>query len=133
MTSALRLAAFAALAAVPLSLIAPAMADVRDYEFQLVHDQLPHNEATEVSVRLVKKSTGAPVPDAVIFASRIDMAPAGMPTMRASLAAAPSADAGVYRFSTQLEMEGAWQLSLAAKVQGEEGTVVGRLILKVLP
>ncbi|WP_068197888.1 FixH family protein [uncultured Reyranella sp.] len=133
MISALRLAALAAFSTVLPTLIAPAIADVRDYEFQLVHDQLSQNEATEVGVRLVKKSTGAPVADAVIFASRMDMAPDGMPTMQASLAAVPSAQAGVYRFSTRLEMEGAWQLSLAAKVQGEEGTVVGKLILKVLP
>ena len=64
MISALRLAALAAFSTVLPTLIAPAIADVRDYEFQLVHDQLSQNEATEVGVRLVKKSTGAPVADA---------------------------------------------------------------------
>ena len=34
-----------------------------------------------VAVRLVDKRSGKPVPDAVIFAKRIDMAPDGMPTM----------------------------------------------------
>jgi hypothetical protein len=30
-------------------------------------------------------------------------------------------------------MQGNWQLSLAAKVQGENGTVESKLVLKVLP
>jgi hypothetical protein len=30
-------------------------------------------------------------------------------------------------------MEGRWQLSVAAKLQGETGTLQGRLILKALP
>jgi subtilisin-like proprotein convertase family protein len=30
-------------------------------------------------------------------------------------------------------MEGRWQLSLAAKVQGETGTVESKLVLKVVP
>ncbi len=110
-----------------------ARADVRDYEFQLVHHELRQGDATEISVRLVRKSTGEPVRDAVIFARRVDMSPDGMPTMQAPLKPAVSTTAGVYRFSTRLEMEGGWQLSLAAKVQGEEGTVMGKLLLKVLP
>lgn len=127
-------AATAVLAAIA-STAAPLVprADAQDYEFQLVHAELRLSDATEVSVRLVRKSTGEPVPGAVIFARRIDMAPDGMPTMQAPLDALPPTTAGIYRFSTRLEMEGGWQLSLAAKVQGEEGTVVGKLLLKVLP
>jgi hypothetical protein len=30
-------------------------------------------------------------------------------------------------------MQGRWQLSLGAKVQGEEGTVETKLVLKALP
>jgi hypothetical protein len=45
----------------------------------------------------------------------------------------PSTEPGVYRFKTNLSMEGRWQLSLAAKVQGEVGTVESRLVLKVVP
>jgi hypothetical protein len=39
----------------------------------------------------------------------------------------------VYRFKTDLTMEGSWQLSLAAKVQGETGTVQNKLALKAVP
>lgn len=134
MSIAFRLAAAAVFAALAVtSSVAPASADVRDYEFQLVQDQIRQSDAIEVVVRLIKKSTGEPVSGAVIFAKRIDMAPDGMPTMQAPLEPAQSDAAGTYRFSTRLGMEGGWQLSLAAKVQGEEGTVVSRLLLKVLP
>ena len=70
------------------------------------------------------------MPDAVVFARRIDMAPDGMPTMRADLTPAPADEAGVYRFRAALGMEGSWRLSLAAKVQGEAETVQSRLVLK---
>lgn len=70
--------------------------------------------------------------DAVIMAKRIDMAPDGMPTMTAPLEQAPSSEPGVYRFKTNLMMEGGWQLSLGAKVQGETGTVENRLVLRAL-
>jgi hypothetical protein len=40
---------------------------------------------------------------------------------------------GVYRFKTKLTMGGRWQLSVAAKLQGETGTLQGRLILKAVP
>ena len=73
------------------------------------------------------------MPDAVIAAKRIDMAPDGMPTMAAPLEQMPSTEPGVYRFKTALPMQGNWQLSLAAKVQGETGTVESKLVLRVVP
>ena len=111
----------------------PAMADVRDYEFRLVQSEMKKGDAAIVAVRLVNKKTGKPVPDAVIFAKRIDMAPDAMPTMDAPLESLPSTEPGVYRFRTNLMMAGRWQLSLGAKVQGEEGTVESKLVLKALP
>ena len=108
----------------------PARADVQDYEFRLLEESLPRGDGAVVSVRLVHKSTGKPVPDAIIFARRIDMAPDGMPTMMAPLEQLPGSEPGIYRFKTNLMMEGGWQLSLGAKVQGETGTVVGKLMLK---
>ena len=51
------------------------------------------------------------------------MAPDGMPTMTAPIEALPSTEPGVYRFKTNLTMEGGWQLSLGAKIQGETGTL----------
>jgi hypothetical protein len=108
----------------------PAPADVKDYEFQLVQSELKQGDGAVVAVRLVNKKTGQAVPDAVIFAKRIDMAPDGMASMTADLEPLPATEPGLYRFRTTLGMEGRWQLSLAAKVQGETGTLQSRLVLE---
>ena len=57
-----------------------ARADIKDYEFQLVDKTAKKGDAI-ISVRLVHKPDGKPVPDAVIFATRLDMAPDGMQEM----------------------------------------------------
>ena len=85
-----------------------------------------------VAVRLVHKSSGRTVPDAVIYSTRVDMSPDNMPTMVEPAEALPSTEPGVYRFKTNLTMAGNWALSLAAKVQGEAGTVQNRLIVKAV-
>jgi hypothetical protein len=69
----------------------------------------------------------------VIFAKRIDMAPDGMASMASPLTEMPSDKPGEYRFKTNLSMQGRWQLSLGAKVQGETGSVQSKLILKAVP
>ena len=107
----------------------PAMADVNDYEFQLVKSEIKMGDVI-VDVQLLNNKTQKAVPDAVIFARRLDMAPEGMPTMTAELEPLPPDEPGIYRFRTNLTMEGGWQLSLAAKVQGESGTLQARLGLK---
>jgi hypothetical protein len=112
---------------------AAARADVKDYEFQLVQSEIKKGDGAIVAVRLVNKKSGKPVTDAVIFAKRIDMAPDAMQEMTAPLEQLPSTEPGVYRFKTDLMMQGRWQLSLGAKVQGEEGTVEAKLVLKALP
>lgn len=109
-----------------------ARADVKDYEFQLVDKTVKKGDAI-ISVRLIHKTDGKPVPDAVIFAKRLDMAPDGMEAMKTTIEPMPSTDPGVYRFKAALTMEGGWQLSLGAKVQGETGTVESKLILKATP
>ena len=115
------------------AILSPALADVRDYEFQLLQNEVKKGDGTIVTVRLVNKRTGKPVPDAVISAKRIDMAPDGMADMAGRIEQLPSTEPGVYRFKANLSMQGSWQLSLAAKVQGENGTVESKLVLKVLP
>jgi hypothetical protein len=107
-------------------------AEIRDYEFRLVKSEMKKGDA-EVAVRLVNKKTGKLVPNAVIFAKRIDMAPDGMEMMASSIEQLPSNEPGVYRFKTELSMQGRWQLSLGAKVQGEEGSVESKLVVKALP
>jgi YtkA-like len=124
----------ALVAATTLSAFAttPSCADVRDYEFQLVQNESKKGEAI-IAVRLLNKKTGKTVPDAVISAKRIDMAPDGMAEMATRIDQIPSTEPGVYRFKTNLSMEGRWQLSLGAKVQGETGTVQSKLVLKATP
>jgi YtkA-like len=110
-----------------------ALADAKDYEFQLVQKEVKKADGAVVAVRLINKKSGEPVPDAVIFAKRIDMAPDAMQEMAAPLEPLPSLEPGVYRFKADLTMEGRWRLSLGAKVQGEEGTVASQLVLKAVP
>lgn len=111
----------------------PAFADIRDYEFQLLQPEFKQGQPVIITVRLVDKCTGGLVPDAVVFASRIDMEPDGMAAMTSRLERAPSRQPGHYSFRTSLTMEGGWRLSLAAKVQGEDGTLESRLILRAAP
>jgi len=110
-----------------------ALAEVKDYEFQLVQNELKKGDGAIVVVRLINKKTGKSASDAVIFAKRIDMSPDAMQEMTSQLEQLPSTEPGVYRFKTDLTMEGRWRLSLGAKVQGEEGTVASQLVLKAVP
>lgn len=128
-----RAAAAALAAALLASATSVARAEISDYEFRLVRTDIKQGDGAIVAVRLVDKRSGKPVPDAVIFASRIDMAPDGMPTMAAPIEAVPSTEPGVYRFKTNLMMAGGWRLSLGAKIQGETGTIESRLVLKAVP
>ena len=109
------------------SLTSSALAAADDYAFEPVSAEVNRGEVT-LAVRLVHKPTGRPVPDAVITQSRIDMAPDGMATMAAPMTPLPSPQPGVYAFKTDLTMAGRWLLSIAAKVQGEPETVVGKII-----
>ncbi len=109
-----------------------ARADIKDFEFQLVDQTVKKGDAI-ISVRLVHKTDGKPVPDAVIFATRLDMAPDGMQEMATKIAPMPSTEPGIYKFKANLSMAGGWQLSLGAKVQGETGTVENKLVLKATP
>ena len=107
-----------------------ARADIMDYEFQLVEPTVKTGAATVITVRLVNKKTGAPVADAVIFASRLDMAPDSMPEMTTRLTPVPTSAPGTYSFKANVSMAGGWQLSLGAKIQGETGTVENKLVIK---
>ena len=69
------------------------------------------------------------MPDAVIFKTRIDMAPDGMAEMESPVAPLPSKEPGVYAFKTDLPMAGRYQVTLSAKVQGEPETITGKVIV----
>ena len=107
-----------------------ARADIKDYEFQLVDQTVKKGDAI-ISVRVVRKRDGKPVPNAGSFATRLDMAPDGMAEMATKIAPMPGTESGVYRFKAAVTMQGRWQLSIGAKVQGETGTVENKLVILV--
>lgn len=120
----------AALAAT-LSLAATAaMAGAGDYAFEPVNPEMKKGDDVTLAVRLTNKQTGKPVADAVIFKTRVDMAPDGMAEMESAVALLPSKEPGVYAFKTDLPMAGRYQVTLSAKVQGEPDTVTGKVIVK---
>src|SRR4029079_10983756 len=120
----------AAIGAVLLAAMAgSALADTKDYGFQLINKEAKQVSAVIV-YNLVHKPSGRAIADAVIVAKRIDMGPESMESMTAPLEAVTSTEPGVYRFKTDLTMAGDWALSLGAKVQGETGTVESKLIVK---
>ncbi len=110
-----------------------ALADIKDYEFLLVDQTVQAGPDKTITVRLMNKKTGRPVPDAVIFATRLDMAPDGMQEMATKIMPTPGGEPGTYKFKATFGMAGRWQLSLGAKVQGETGTVENKLVLKATP
>lgn len=123
----------AAAGAALLTLMATtALADVKDYEFQLAQKEIKQGEAV-IAVKLVHKPSGRAIPDALVFAKRLDMGPEDMAAMTAPLEPVASTEPGVYRFKTNLSMAGKWALSLGAKVQGETGSVENKLILEATP
>jgi hypothetical protein len=113
-----------------LAAISIARADIRDYEFQLVDQAIKAGPDKIITVRLINKTTGKPVPDAVIFATRLDMAPDGMQEMATKVTPMPGTEPGIYRFKATLSMAGGWQLSLGAKVQGETGTIENKIVIR---
>jgi hypothetical protein len=105
------------------------MADINDYKFELVDQTVQAGPDKVITVRLTNRKTGKPVPDAVIFATRLDMAPDGMQEMATKIAEIPGGEPGTYKFKATFGMAGRWQLSLGAKVQGETGTVENKFVI----
>ena len=122
--------ATAALAATLSLAASAAMAGAGDYAFEPVKPEMKKGDDVTLAVRLTNKLTGKPVADAVIFKTRVDMAPDGMAEMESAVAPLPSKEPGVYAFKTDLPMAGRYQVTLSAKVQGEPETVTGKVIVK---
>ena len=76
------------------------------------------------------RSLGKPVTDAIIVQTRMDMSPDAMAEMASPITQVPSAEPGVFSFKTDLSMQGRWLLSIAAKVQGEPETVIGKITFR---
>ena len=107
-----------------------AFAAASDYAFEAVAPEMKKGDDVTVAVRLVHKPTGKVVADAVIVRTRVDMAPDGMAEMQSPVSSLPASEPGIYAFKTDLPMAGRYQLSVAAKVQGEPETVIGKVIVK---
>jgi hypothetical protein len=119
----------AALAAAMSLAGSAAFAAASDYAFEPVNAEMKKGDDVTVAVRLINKQTRKPVPDAVIIRTRVDMAPDGMAEMQSQVTPLPAKEPGVYAFRTDLPMEGRYQLSLSAKVQGEAQTVSGKVVI----
>jgi YtkA-like len=113
-----------------VNLTGHAFAGANGYVFEPVKAEVKKGDDVVVSVRLKHKATGKPVTDAVIAQTRIDMSPDAMAEMASPLTPVPSNEPGVYSFKTDLSMQGRWLLSIAAKVQGEPETVVGKITFR---
>ena len=126
MTATRILAGAAALACGLAFTTSAAQARAADYRFELAGKPQPGRGGKSiVPVRLVHLPDNKPVTDAVVFESKADMGPAGMPAMVAPIKAVPPPKDGVYRFEVEPGMAGTWAITLAAKVQGEAETVRG--------
>ena len=119
-----------ALIASGITLSGAAFAGAGDYVFEPVKPEVKKGDDAVVAVRLKHRLTGKPVSDAVIIRTRIDMAPDNMADMASPLTPVPGEEPGVYAFRTELSMAGRWLLSIAAKVQGEPETVVGKVVFR---
>lgn len=111
------------LSAVPAS--SPARAAAQDYRFELVGKPQASGGKDRIDIRLVHLPDGKPVADAVVFDSKADMGPMGMPTMAAPVRLLQAGKPGIYSFEIESAMTGTWAIRLAAKVQGEPETVRG--------
>ena len=119
-----------AVIAAAVSLNVTAFAGANDYVFEPVKAEVTKGDGVVVSVRLKHKATGKPVSDAIIVQKRIDMSPDAMGEMASPLIPVSSNEPGVYSFKTDLSMTGQWLLSIAAKVQGEPETVIGKVTFR---
>ena len=110
-----------------------ASADISDYRFELVDQAVKAGPDKTVTVRLMNHKTGKLVPGAVVFATRLDMAPDAMREMVTKVTPLPGTEPGTYRFQATFGMAGRWQLSLGAKIQGETGTLENKLVITAQP
>ena len=101
-----------------------------DYAFEPINTEVKQGAGSELAVKLVHKPTGKAVSDAVLFRTRLDMAPENMADMTAKHEAMPSSEPGVYRFKADLAMSGGWAFRIMAKVPGEAETVQGAIVFK---
>ncbi len=105
-----------------------ALAAAADYRFEVIGRPIQnggigkmHQADSEslVWLRLVRKQDGAPVPNAKVALTRVDMAPDGMAEMTARSYVRPRDEPGKYRVEIHPLMAGRWAVSLVAQLPGE--------------
>lgn len=105
-----------------------ALAAADDYRFEVIGPPIQnggigkmHQADSEslVWVRLVRKQDGAPVPNAEVALTRVDMAPDGMTEMTAQSYVRPRDEPGKYRVEIHPLMAGRWAVRLVAQIPGE--------------
>lgn len=118
-------ARFACALAILSGLPMPAGAAAQDYRFEAAGPPVKSGKATICKIRLIHVPDGKPVSGAVIFQTRLDMAPEGMASMTAPAKLVRLNDPNLYEVEFEPQMGGNWALNLSAKVQGETETVTG--------
>jgi len=98
-----------------------------DYRFEAVEVQPSGPGKTTVVVRLVHVPDKKLVDGAVIVESKTDMGPSGMGEMFGKVTASTSDQPGLYRFLIETGMAGKWELTLTAKMQGDDRPVTGKI------
>ena len=104
-----------------------------DYRFEVVSTDHRVGSGVTIELRLTDLRTGQPVEGAVIYATRMDMAPDGMEMMTSAVTGVPAEGPGTCLCSTDRAVAGGWRFSVAAKVQGEPETVKAELELRAEP
>ena len=99
------------------------------FEFTTATPEVEMGHDLVVEVRLRNTASGTMVNDAIITATRLDMAPDGMRQVTSDVTPQPSTELGAYRFSANFKMAGRWELSLTAQVPGEPQPVTGSVII----
>ncbi len=117
--------------ALALAAAISAQAAADDYAFKITDSDIHPGDGAIFAVSLTDLRTNTPVSGAVIFTTRLDMAPDGMAGMTSPVAVLSEDTPGIYSLQADLAMAGNWRLQIAAKVQGEAETVQGALIFGV--
>ena len=99
------------------------------YEFTTATPEVEMGHEVVVEIRLINSSAGTLVSDAVITATRLDMAPDGMGGVTSTITPQPSDELGAYRFSANFKMAGRWEVSLTSQVPGHPQPVKGSVII----
>jgi len=112
------------LGSIMIALGSSALAAAGDYRFEAVTKQVGVAQNVPITVRLIHVPSSKPVIDAIILPARLEMMMGSAP-MVAPVRPQGSDGKGGYILVSDVSMEGAWTLKLAAKAQGEPETITG--------